>query len=209
MNYFSYKIEHDFGLAPNPFGKYCTLAVCKPKIRNNKTLKIGDWVIGTGSAELKNLHHLIFAMKVQGKLTFQEYWEDERFQYKKPKLNGSLVQMYGDNFYHVNPETQQWIQEDSAHSIKDKQAHMDNDLNGEYILFSEYFYYFGDNAPKIPDEYWNVCNDGRNMKSTSIDKDTANQFIEWLEGSFDLGIYGDPISWKEYSNEHNQLRLNV
>ena len=26
MKNFSYKIEHDFGLAPNPFGGYCTLA---------------------------------------------------------------------------------------------------------------------------------------------------------------------------------------
>lgn len=36
MRNFSYKIEHDFGLAPNPFGGYCTLAVCKSSIRSNK-----------------------------------------------------------------------------------------------------------------------------------------------------------------------------
>jgi len=83
MKYYSYKIEHDFGLAPNPFGSYCTLAVCRPTIRKNKNLEIGDWIIGTGSAKLKNLHHLIYAMQVEEKLTFNEYWNDSRFNYKK------------------------------------------------------------------------------------------------------------------------------
>jgi hypothetical protein len=102
MTYFSYKIEHDYGLAPNPFGGYCTLAVCKPTIRNNRNLEIGDWIIGTGSAKLHKLHHLIFAMRLEEKITMEEYWSDPRFQYKKPVINGSLVQMYGDNFY-CNP----------------------------------------------------------------------------------------------------------
>lgn len=48
MSYFSYVVEHDYGLAPNPFGGYCSLAVCKPGIRGNENLKIGDWIIGTG-----------------------------------------------------------------------------------------------------------------------------------------------------------------
>ncbi|HCD3629949.1 TPA: hypothetical protein NBO47_003868, partial [Klebsiella pneumoniae] len=26
MKHFTYKIDHDFGLAPNPFWGYCTLA---------------------------------------------------------------------------------------------------------------------------------------------------------------------------------------
>lgn len=162
MDYFSYKIDHDYGLAPNPFGTYCTLAVCKPSIRKNKNLSIGDWIIGTGSKQLKNLHHLIFAMKVEGKLTFEEYWEDKRFQYKKPILNGSLIQMYGDNFYHKDAKGK-WIQEESAHSIIDKKEHLENDTGGKYVLFSNDFYYFGNSSPKIPEEFWNVCSEGRNM----------------------------------------------
>ena len=64
MNFFSYKLEHDFGLAPNPFGGYCTLAVCKSDIRKNKRLNIGDWIIGIGSQKLKKLNHLIYTMQV-------------------------------------------------------------------------------------------------------------------------------------------------
>ena len=55
MKIYSYKIDHDFGLAPNPFGQYCTVAVCKPDIRKSKNLKIGDWIIGTGSKSLSKV----------------------------------------------------------------------------------------------------------------------------------------------------------
>jgi hypothetical protein len=53
MIIYTYRLDHDLGLAPNPFGKFCTLTVCKPKIRNSKKLKLGDWVIGTGSKALE------------------------------------------------------------------------------------------------------------------------------------------------------------
>lgn len=209
MNYYSYKLDHDYGLAPNPFGQYCTLAVCKPSIRRNNDLEIGDWIIGTGSKKINKLHHLIFTMQVQGKLGFQEYWEDERFQYKKPILNGSLVQMFGDNFYHKNPKTNKWIQEPSAHSVVDREEHKENDLSGKYVLFSEHFYYFGDSAPLIPQEFWDVCSEGRNMKSKGIDKDVAAKFINWVDENNLVGIHGDPINWEEYLDTHNQTRLNI
>ena len=115
MSYYSYKVEHDLGLAPNPFGEFCTIAVCKPKIRNNKNLRYGDWIIGTGSKKLNRLHHLIYLMQVEEKITFEQYWDDPRFQYKKPVLNGSLAQMYGDNIYHRDRKANQWVQENSAH----------------------------------------------------------------------------------------------
>lgn len=209
MNFFSYKIEHDYGLAPNPFGEYCTLAVCKPTIRKNRNLKIGDWIFGTGSKKIGKLNHLIFAMKVEGILSFDEYWNDERFQYKKPVLNGSLIQIFGDNFYHLDEEGKQWIQEESAHSTVDKQSHIKNDLSGENVLFSKSFYYFGKNAPKIPKNFHTICNDGRNMKSSSIDPDTADNFLKWLEKSFEFGIHGDPNNWDEYEEHHAQTKLEI
>ena len=41
---------------------------------------------------------LVYAMKVENKITFDEYWQDEKYINKRPVLNGSLLQMYGDNF---------------------------------------------------------------------------------------------------------------
>lgn len=198
MNFFSYKIEHDFGLAPNPFGEYCTLAVCKPTIRNNKTLRMGDWVFGTGSVKLKRLHNLIFAMQIEEKITFNDYWNDPRFQYKKPIINGSLVQLYGDNFYHQDDKTKKWIQENSAHSLNGglpNHTHLKVDIGGQYVLISKTFYYFGENSIAIPEKYWEVCSKGRNMKGPSIPKDIAVKFIKWVQKNHSIGIHGDPIDW--------------
>ena len=121
MLVFSYKLDHDFGLAPNPFWGAMTLAVCKGQIRNNKNLRIGDWIVGTGSKKLKKIDHLIYAMRVDEKITFDAYWEDPRFEIKRPQMKGSLAQIYGDNFYHT--EDNQIIQETSAHSFDDGTPH--------------------------------------------------------------------------------------
>ncbi len=199
MNYYSYKIEHDFGLAPNPFGGYCTLAVCKPQIRNNRKLNIGDWIFGTGSKKLNRLHQLIYAMQVEEKLSFNQYWKDERFQYKKPVVNGSISQMYGDNFYHQNTKTGKWIQEDSAHSLKDgspNPKHIERDIGGKYVLTSQIFYYFGVDSIPIPMEYITICSNGRGLKSTSIPTEVANNFISWLQKNYEKGIHADPINWE-------------
>lgn len=208
MNFFSYKLDHDYGLAPNPFGGHCSLAVCKPTIRNNKKLELDDWIFGTGSKQLKKNHHLIFAMKVKERLKLEDYWSDGRFQYKKPILNGSLVQMYGDNFYHIDAKGN-WIQEPSAHSIIDSKEHFENDISGKFVLLSTEFYYFGEKAPLIPKEYRDVCNEGRNMKSTRLDQENAIFFLNWLKNNFKTGINGDPINWKDYAADHNQVNLKL
>lgn len=201
MGYYSYKIEHDFGLAPNPFGEYCTLAICKSGLRKSKNLNIGDWIFGAGSKALKIENHLIYAMQVEEKIGFNDYWKDPRFQYKKPVLNGSLVQLYGDNIYHTDEETQEWIQEDSAHSLDNGVAnagHMSSDLAGEFVLISKKFYYFGDHAVKIPDEFQEVFTLSRAVKGPSIPEDIAKRFVQWITQNYSEGILGDPISWKKY-----------
>lgn len=200
MNFFSYKMDHDYGLAPNPFGQFCTLAVCKPSIRGNKNLALKDWIIGTGSKVLGFEHHLIYAMQVDETVTFDKYWEDGRFQYKKPVLNGSLVQLYGDNIYHTDKKTGNWIQADSAHSEKDglaNEKHLGSDTSGQNVLISKTFFYLGDQAKKIPEPFLEICNEGRNMKY-NIDEKLGKAFIEWIKSKFQLGINGDPISWKEH-----------
>lgn len=209
MNFYSYRIEHDYGLAPNPFWGYCTLAVCKPKIRNNKNLEIGDWIFAQGSKSLGNLNHLMLAMQVEEKLTFEEYWNDSRFELKKPVVNGTLAQMYGDNFYHKDSDGN-WIQENSAHSTSDcevNQKHLETDTNGEFVLISKNFYYFGDSSfldeqVKIPEKYLDVFSDnGRGMMSVSIPNDLALEFLEWIQENFDKGIHGDPIDWKNHQQQ--------
>lgn len=211
MVVYSYVIEHDFGLAPNPFGRYCTLAVCKPKIRVSSKLKIGDWILGTGSKAIEIStgkkwlrRKLIYAMQVTEKITFDNYWSDPRFQYKKPRMNGSRVAMFGDNFYHTD-ENGNWIQEDSAHSMKDgtcNQGHLKKDTSGRNVLISEHFYYFGTNAPTIPKEFLEICKEGIGEKKFE-NIQLADDFINWVTNNFKTGIHGDPLSWER----SNQLSL--
>lgn len=203
MRNFTYKIDHDYGLAPNPFGGFCTLAVCKSDIRKNKNLEVGSWVFGTGAKSVgaQYFQKLIFCMKVEEKLTFNDYWNDIRFQYKKPIVNGSLLQMYGDNFYHQD-ERGNWIQENSAHSLKNgtpNEIHLIRDTGGTFVLISKNFYYFGENAITIPEEFLSaICTNARNM-AFAKPQETVDACIAWLQSNYEKGIlYGDPISWSAH-----------
>lgn len=148
---YSYPITRDFGFAPNPFHGICTLATCKPKIR--KSAKVGDWVMGVGGCNLKNVKRkCIYLMQVTEKISFQEYWDDSRFALKKPVRNGSSVQMLGDNIYHKDPAGV-WIQEDSHHSLSDgsvNEVNLNRDTGRtDQVLVSECFFYFGEQAVPV------------------------------------------------------------
>lgn len=198
MSIYAYKITRDYGFAPNPFGAYCTLACCKPHIR--KKAVVGDWIIGTGAVENKLLNHLIFLMKVTEKISFQKYWEDERFNYKKPILNGSLKQIHGDNIYYN--ENDNWIQIDSHHSLYNGQINEGNlkqDLSGEYVLISDQFVYLGDDYLKIPEKYLEICPGLRTRDYITVQNENlADDFIQFVLKINNLGLNGNPINWKEY-----------
>lgn len=205
MKIYSYLIDHDFGLAPNPFGQYCTFAVCKPNIRKSKNLRIGDWIIGTGSRSLErsssieSVSKLIFAMKVSEIIKLDEYFLDPRFEYKKPNMNGTLMTRFGDNFYYLS-ESNEMKQLDCAHRNSDgiyNAEHIRKDIGGKNALISDLFYYFGQNAPQIPVPFKEVCHTTQGVKIVRPD-DLANNFIEWLQTNFQTGLRGLPISWTKY-----------
>lgn len=203
MNCFRYKMDHDYGFAPNPFHGVLTLATCKgTQIRNNSHLQIGDWIIGLGSVSMGNLGHIIFAMQVDEKITFDQYWEDDRFAVKKPIINGTLVQMYGDNCYHtVDGKV---VQEQCAHRKSARVVnaeHRRRDSNGMYVLLAHRFYYFGDQCPEIPEKFSYILNNSRGTKFWDLagDDTKINAFIQWLDNTFGQGIHGDPCNWKEFN----------
>jgi hypothetical protein len=202
MNYYFYKMEHDYGLAPNPFHGYCTLTVCKSQIRKSRRLEIGDWIIGAGSVALNNLYTIIFAMQVEEKVLLKNYWSDPRFQDKKPIINGSLVQMYGDNFYHFDIHNNKWIQENSAHSkIKGRtnSDHLKRDVSGENALISKKFYYFGEKSIQIPDFFYTEMSKEKLRKLRNIkllEENIGDNLITWMNQNYEVGIHGDPVNWK-------------
>ena len=79
MNCFRYKIEHDWGFAPNPFHGTLTLATCKGDIRGCKELRNGDWIVGFGSKSMGNLGKMIYCMRVDEMMSFDQYYNDPRF----------------------------------------------------------------------------------------------------------------------------------
>lgn len=148
---YTYAITRDFGFAPNPFHGICTLATCKPDIR--KKAKIGDWIMGVGGSSIPTVKRkCILLMKVSEKMSFQEYWDDNRFTLKKSIRNGSDVQLLGDNIYHKD-EDGNWIQENSHHSMSDGTPNLDNLKRDtgktDQVLISHFFLYFGNQAQTV------------------------------------------------------------
>ncbi|MDP2998203.1 MAG: hypothetical protein Q8N47_12005 [Bryobacterales bacterium] len=125
MKLYSYVVDHDTGLAPNPHFGVCTLCRCKyrkcpTKPRNIVELaEVGDWVEGTGGADKKkSAGHgkLVYAMRVDKKLTREEYYTCPRFK----------------------------AREDNEPPKGDSERH------GQFVLISRHFYYFGAKAITIP-----------------------------------------------------------
>lgn len=212
LKLYTYVLDHDLGLAPNPFWGYCTLAVCKPRIRKSKKLSIGDWIIGTGSRALEKRHsrkkgvyvnNLIYAMEVNEVVSMQEYWNDPRFQIKKPNVDGSLAKMYGDNIYSLD-NNGEWKQLNSAHSLSDNdvnEKHLKVDTGGLNVIISNNFYYLGDKCIKIPEQFESLICKGRGERR--FEEILCDDLINWIKSTQTKGVTGDPIDWIKY----NQLTL--
>jgi hypothetical protein len=206
-NVYIYVVDRDFGFAPNPFHGYCTLATCKPGIR--KKAKIGDWIVGLGGRRLKATGRCIFAMCVTEIINFNEYWSNPVFFDKRPVRNGSSRMMVGDNIYHFDFRNKLWCQADSHHSCSDGSVNIANlkrDTSSDQVLISRQFFYFGKNAPKIPDEIISEIGYKNRIGQSTYDEQRCVRLIDWLFTNFGLRInfvQGDPfdfeISGKRYS----------
>ena len=87
--------------------------------------------------------------------TFDSYWNDSRFQNKKPIMNGSFKTLYGDNIYfHENDE---WIQADSHHSRENgivNRANLERDTGiTDKVLICNQFFYLGASMIEISNDY--------------------------------------------------------
>ena len=198
MRLYSYVVARDYGFAPNPYHGYCTLATCKPLIR--RMANVGDWVAGTGAAPNRLVGHLVFAMRIAETMSFSEYFEDPRFNLKRPNLSGSLKQAFGDNIYH-RLELGEWGQLDSHHALPDGSSNPENiarDTQTDRVLISDRFGYFGSNAPKIPENVRFqgqddlVANRGYKNK---FDDQSVYDFVEWFEQLDAQGVKGRPSEW--------------
>ena len=194
---YCYKIMRDYGFAPNPFHGMCTLATCKPDIRDRAN--VGDWVAGFGGRGTDFSRILVFIMRVDDKITYDEYWNDDAYSLKKAAFDKSIKYCYGDNIYHHDDQGN-WYQENSHHSYEDSinYINLEHDTRVNSVLISHTYMYFGDEAILIPEEFSEIIPDCRNYIKISNEA-ILKKFIDWLYDNFDEGQQGLPFSWKNES----------
>lgn len=196
MRYFSYIVARDFGFAPNPFFGLCTLATCKGPIR--KAARVNDWILGTAGSELPTKGRLVYAMQVCKKVSFNDYFSDDSYAKKKPVLNGSLKQTYGDNIYH-QLLSGEWVQADSHHSNPDGSTNLHNlkrDTKSDSVLISDRFYYFGVKAPELPHPLADGLHSG--IGFSYVAENIGAQIVNYLEQNYDYGFHGEPAQFTEF-----------
>lgn len=198
MRLYSYVVARDYGFAPNPFGGVCTLCTCKPIIR--RVAQVGDWIVGTGSAGRKRSGTLVYAMRVAEVMGFAAYWDDDRFQFKKPDLRASKKRAFGDNIYRQSP-VGGWVQLNSHHSFADgtpNPANIANDTQTDRVLIATDYSYWGGKGPPIPKLFRNF--DGHDLctkrgHKCNFPDDMVAAFIEWVRSLDASGFCGEPLDW--------------
>lgn len=177
---FSYILPYDSGFAPNPSGRACTLACCKPVIR--RTASPDDWVIATTPAP--DPGRLTYAMRVTQALTFDLYWE--AFPEKRPSEDRR-----GDNIYRPD-STRRLVQ---VPNPSHDERSVKRDLSANRVLISSHFYYFGRAAPLLPPQFHCLLaatRGHRRIRPGSKDHPQFIAFVAWLEREFQPGRTEEP-----------------
>lgn len=192
---YSYVLRYDDGAAPNPFWGICTLAICKPAIR--RTSRKGDWIIGTGSNN-SNLNdskthdlsdRLVYAMKISDIKTLEEYdkYCRQNFQNKIPRwYDKEWRRRMGDCIYDFSKGT-----DPSMRKGVHNESNREKDLGGENVLLSDHFYYFGEEAKKIPIDLKEIIK--KNQGHIKIEnRDLIEKFETWIKQFKENKIYANP-----------------
>ena len=176
----SYIIKHDHGFAPNPYCGFLTLATCKPRIRNSANIK--DIIVATGSITRGYKNKLIYAAQVSQVIDMNKYFEDPVYQVKKPSCENDIR----DNIYYR--ENGNWKQLNNRFHTKDD---MKRDLSSTKVLVCKDFWYFGREAPLLPENFFEIVKKGPGHKN--IDNiNVISGFLDWLS-TYGKGINGEPI----------------
>lgn len=194
---YRYVIDHDKGFAPNPFFNVCTLACCKPVIR--KGAELGDVIVGYGPAKYDLSGRIIYWMMVDEIMTFDDYWDEPEFEKKRPRLGGSLMLNFGDNIYHRDEKTDEWIQEPSFHGVQGTligKGNLKRDTGRtDRVLIGRDFAYWGGNGPRPPKQFEEFIKGGIGEVYAVQSEARKEAFIEWLQSLPDRGLINDPADW--------------
>lgn len=185
MNIYRYVVQYDGGSAPRPFGGVCSLAICKPMIR--RTASEGDWIVGVRS---RRNDQVVYVMQVDEILPFEGYWEDPRFEDRRPGASPVPDNIYRPNNSGVLTQVR---------NVTHDESNIENDLSGWNVLLGRRFWYFGSSSRDLPDNLMHLkpyCRGHSvhiNRRGGDID---IRELESWLE-SIPCGIHGVPIDATE------------
>lgn len=143
----TYIVKYDHGLSPNPFHDWCTLAVCTPNHQGIHLVR-GDMI--AGFYDKSHGYKFLYAMVVEERLRMDDYFNDPRFQNKKPISNGTAIERAGDNFYSAD-QTGVWHQHDNP--FHDGEYHLRQDTRYPWVYVASKFWYLGEKACDLPPEF--------------------------------------------------------
>jgi hypothetical protein len=172
MKLSAYIITVDFGFAPNPFGRYCTLACCKPTIR--RMAEQDDIVVACASSRSAAPGRLVYAMRVKNVIPYQKYWRDSRYAPRKPSMK-TAISRRGDNIWHQDRAGQWQVCPGACHDASQR----DRDIGGVNALVATEFFYFGRSAIPIPSRFADLLAQTQGHKNT-YDRQKIGHFWEWI-----------------------------
>lgn len=213
-NVYMYAVSYDLGFAPNPFGGVCSLACCKPDIRERAQL--GDWIIGLTGTKIPPAMRVVFAMVITSDATFDKYWTDPQFLSRRPKRNGTPKKQVGDNIYHRETQNSPWEQQDSVHSLVDgtqSAANTAHDTRINRVLLSTQYVYFGSLAEPLPLHVANELNYTRNARNYyRYEAAEAPGLLGWLSGKIAAtpnAVLADPIDFGQSAQRYDAVRQRM
>jgi hypothetical protein len=149
-------------------------------------------------------------------LSFNDYWASPEFLDTRPVRNGSLRMLVGDNIYHRRTRRSAWVQADSHHSNPDgtpNPHNVEHDTQTDRVLISRHFYYFGRNAPKVPEAIFTEMGYTNVRDYRVFEERDSKKLISWLERNYDGSVgtvLGDPFNFEvgamRYSAKDNKVR---
>lgn len=185
-----YVMMRDTGFAPNPFHDWCTLFGCTPN-KVDAQLARGDYIVGVFKS--RKPPRLVYIMEVSETLEYDDYYNDRRFDKKKPRRNGTWQERAGNNIYYLDGSGE-YAQDPNA-CFHTTNARIKQDKQHPVVFAGRNFAYFGELAETeasllLPTRFhW--CVPGRGIKYLIDESPDYDPFVSWAF-SHGSGIIGLP-----------------
>ncbi len=156
----------------------------------NARIEEGDYIAGffTSTGE----PHLVYYMRVDDVLDYDEYFKGTRFQRKKPNLHGSWIERCGDNIYHLDLSGN-WVRKKGLYHQENE--NFEQDTRYAIVYIGRTFAYFGEEAysphNRLAPTLQVALKKGQGIKYTRESDSHFAGYLDWLQ-SKTAGRHGDP-----------------